>query len=147
MTLLQYRLPVPHQLHRSSAYLGTVFLMLAAGCASVDSVRDAPESSGEERLYNVGYSRMVELIATTLASTGLENVDQQSTDPRITVFIGTSGVKLTSWGEIVRVTVTEIDPTNTSVRVHWRHRFRDGLISLAPDWRKKIFAGIEERLP
>jgi hypothetical protein len=124
-----------------------VAVALLSGCASVDSVRDAPESKGEERFFNVSYRRMVEVVATTLPSIGLENVDKQSNDPRITVFLGTVGVRMVSWGEIVRVTVTEIDVAKTSVRVYWRHKFRDGIISAAPNWKEDVFAGIEERLP
>ena len=120
---------------------------LAAGCASVDSVRDAQESKGEERFFNMSYIRMLDVVAITLPSIGLKNVDKQSNDPRITVFLGTSGVSPASWGEIVRVIVTEIDVAKTSVRVHWRHKFRDGVISSAPNWKEDVFAGIEERLP
>ena len=125
----------------------TVAVVLLSGCASVDSVRDAPGSKGEERFFDVSYRRMVDVVATTLPSIGLENVDKQSNDPRITVFLGTGGVSPASWGEIVRVTVTEIDVARTSVRIYWRHKFRDGIISFAPSWTEDVFAGIEERLP
>lgn len=128
-----------------SVIMVTGFLLL--GCASVESVRDAPMSKGEERIFDVGYRRMVDVVSATLPSIGLENVEKQPDEPQVTVFLGTAGVDLWSWGEIVRVTVTEIDSTRTSVRVYWRHKFRDGVISFATNWTEEIFSGIEERLP
>lgn len=132
--------------------MNKIFIMMVAGallsgCASVDSVRDAPESEGEERFFDVGYEQMVSVVATTLPSLGLDNVEKRSNESRITVFLGTHGVTLASWGEIVRVIVTEIDAEKTSIRVHWRSKFRDGIITSAPDWIEEVFAGVEERLP
>ena len=120
---------------------------LLSGCASVDSVRDDPESRGEERFYDLRYERMVDVVEKTLPLLGLEDVEKQSNDPRTTVFIGTHGVTFTSWGEIVRVIVTEIYLPETSVRVYWRSKFRDGVITSAPNWVEDVFAGIEERIP
>ncbi len=120
---------------------------LLSGCASVNSVRDAPESEGEERLFDVSYERIVGVVETMLPLLGLENVDKQSNAPQSTVFVGTHGVTGASWGEVVRVIVTEIDATKTSVRVYWRSKFRDGIITSAPNWQEEIFSGIEERLP
>jgi hypothetical protein len=133
------------EMKNTSVMMVTGVLLL--GCASVDSVRDAPTSKGEERIFEVGYKRMVDVVSTTLPSVGMENVEKQSDVPQVTVFLGTAGVDLWSWGEIVRVTVTEIDSTSTSVRVYWRHKLRDGVISFAPNWTEDVFTGIEERLP
>ena len=130
---------------------GVVWFLVAgsllSGCGSVDSVRDAPESRGEKRLFDVSYERMVGVVATTLPSLGLENVDKQSSAPKSTVFVGTHGITPASWGEVVRVIVTEIDVANTSVSVYWRSKFRDGIISSSPNWKEEVFAGIDERLP
>ncbi len=120
---------------------------LLSGCASVDSVRDAPESRGEERFYDLSYERMVDVVAKTLPLLGLEDIEKQSNDPRTTVFIGTHGITLASWGEVVRVIVTEIYLPETSVRVYWRHKFSDGIITSAPNWEEDVFAAIEERIP
>ena len=121
---------------------------LLSGCASVDSVRDAPESRGEERFYDLRYERMVDVVAKTLPLLGLEDVEKQSNDPRTTVFIGTHGITLASWGEVVRVIVTEIYLPETSVRVYWQKKFRDGaLLTSAPNWEEDVFAAIEERIP
>jgi len=129
---------------------GVVWFLIAipllSGCASVNSVRAAPEFKGEERLFDVSYEHMVGTVETMLPLLGLENVDKQSNDPRITVFVGTHGVTAASWGEVVRVIVTEVDVAKTSVRVYWRSKFRDGLITSAPDWNEEVFAGIEERV-
>jgi hypothetical protein len=92
---------------------------------------------------------MIEVVEETLPALGLENVEKQQNGPdghHATVFLGTTGVDLWSWGEIVRVIVTEIDPAKTSVTVYWRHKLRDGVISFAPNWAEDVFAGIEERL-
>ena len=71
---------------------------LLSGCASVESVRDAPESYGEERIFDVSYVRMNDVVAATLPLLGLENVDKQSDDSRTAVFVGTHGVTPASWG-------------------------------------------------
>lgn len=132
-------------MHKIVAF--SLAIALFSGCASADSVRNAPESKGKEQVFNVGYSGIVETVATTLPAIGLENIDRQSNDSQTTVFLGTVGVTPQSWGEIVRVTVTNIDVDTSSVKVYWRHKFRDGPISFAPDWSDKVFTGIEERLP
>ena len=120
---------------------------LLSGCASVESVRDAPKSYGEERIFDVSYVRMNDVVATTLPLLGLENVDKQSDDSRTAVFVGAHGVTPASWGEIVRVIVTEVGVARSSVKVYWRSKFRDGVITSAPDWQDEVFAGLEERLP
>ena len=134
-----------------SVFLNRVFLMvlpaLILGCASVDTVRDAPISAGEERVFDVGFARMDEVVATTLPLLGLDNIERQLDGSREIVFIGTHGVTPASWGEVVRVIVTEVGATRSSVKVYWRSKFRDGVITSAPDWYVEIFAAIEERLP
>ena len=120
--------------------------VLLLGCASVETVREAPESKGEERLYSISYERMVRVVETTLPTLDLENIDKQSVEPQKMVFLGTHGVTWLSWGEIVRVIVSGVDAEKTSVRVHWRRKFRDGLIALDPDWKDAVFAAIEEHL-
>lgn len=135
---------------RHMAFGLSLIIVLAAGCASVETVREAPQSKGEEQTFEATYARMLEVVDETLVALELENVERQSSDPgspKQTVFLGTAGVDLWSWGEIVRVTVAEVDPTKTSVMVFWRHRLRDGLISFAPNWTENLFEGIEERLP
>jgi hypothetical protein len=134
---------------RHMAFAG-LLLALASGCASVETVREAPESKGKEQTFEATYARMLEVVDDTLVALELENVERQSSDPgapKQAVFLGTAGVDLWSWGEIVRVTVAEVDPTRTSVRVYWRHKLRDGLISFAPNWTENVFEGIEKRLP
>ena len=120
---------------------------LSAGCATVDSVRDAPETAGEERTYGVAYDRMTELVARTLPSIDLAIVSRDVFETKQTLFMATSPMKWNSWGEIVRVTVSEVDASNATVAVHWRHNFNDGLMSPVPDWKGKVFTAIEERLP
>jgi hypothetical protein len=104
-------------------------------------------SSGEERVFDVSFERMDDVVATTLPLLGLENIERQLDDSRAVVFIGTHGVTLASWGEVVRVIVTEVGVTRSSVKVYWRSKFRDGIITSAPDWDDEVFAAIEERLP
>lgn len=116
-----------------------------SGCASVNSVRDAPQTRGEERAFDVSYAQMVSLVEKTLPSLGLGNIEKQSRSLRSTIFLGTQGVSPVSWGEIVRVSVSDIDAGKTSVTVYWRHRFRDGVISFARDWTDDIFAAIKRR--
>lgn len=121
-------------------------VVLLSACASVDSVRDAPENKGEVRIFDENYERMVSVAATTLPLLELENINRQSSDPRTTVFLATHGATLASWGEVVRVIVTETDVTKTSVRVYWRSMFRNGVITSAPNWPEEVFTGIEEEL-
>jgi hypothetical protein len=52
------------EMKNTSVMMVTGVLLL--GCASVDSVRDAPTSKGEERIFEVGYKRMVDVVSTTL---------------------------------------------------------------------------------
>ena len=120
---------------------------LLSGCASVESVRDAPESYGDERILDVSYERMNDVVAKTLPLLGLENVDKRSDDSRTAVFVGTHGVTPASWGEVVRVMVTEVGVARSSAKVYWRSKFRDGVITSAPDWQDDVFVGIEQRLP
>jgi hypothetical protein len=99
------------------------------------------------RSYDLSYELMVGVVARTLPILGLENIERESHDPRTTVFIGTHGVTLASWGEVVRVIVTETAPHETHVRVYWRSKFRDGIITSAPSWEEEVFTGIQEQMP
>ena len=134
-------------LFRTCAIWILVASPLLWGCASTNSIRDAPASAGEEQLFDVSYERIVGLVATLLPLLDLENVDKHSNAPQSTVFVGAHGITAASWGEVVRVIVTEIDATKTSVRVHWRSKFRAGIITSSPNWQEEIFSGIGEGLP
>jgi hypothetical protein len=134
-----------------SGFLSWAFLVvspaLLLGCASVETVRDAPTSSGEERIFDADFERMDDVVAAALPLLGLENIDRKLDDSGAAVFVGTHGITPASWGEVVRVIVTEVGVTRSSVRVHWRSKFRDGVITSAPDWHDEVFAAIEEQLP
>ena len=118
---------------------------MSAACATVDSVRDAPKTAGEERTYAVSYQRMTELVARTLPSIDLEIVSREVFETKQTLFMATSPVRWSSWGEIVRVTVSEVDANHATVAVHWRRNFNDGVIAPVPYWQGRVFAAIEER--
>jgi len=134
-----------------SDFFTRVFFMvwpaLLLGCASVATVRDAPTSAGEERIFDAPFERMDDVVAAALPLLGLENIDRQLDDSGAAVFVGTHGVTPASWGEVVRVIVTEVAVTRSSVNVYWRSKFRDGAITSAPDWHDEVFTAIEEQLP
>lgn len=121
-------------------------ILLLAGCATVDTIRDAPEAKGDKWVYDETYAELVELVDALLPALGLKNVEKRSTDTKVTVFVATHGITIASWGEVVRVTVTEFDAARTSVTVYWRSKFRDGIITSAPNWKKEIFDAIAESL-
>lgn len=120
---------------------------LLLGCASVDSVGNADASSGEEHVFNADFISTVEAVTESLPALGVENIEVRPDNATTTVFLGSVGITPASWGEVVRVIVTALDPEQSSVRVYWRHKFRDGPVSFAPNWEKKIFASLSERLP
>lgn len=140
---VRYFLPEGHDVN--NIFLIMIAAAVVSGCASVNSVRDAHETKGEQRSFDVSYPDMLSMAETTLSSLGIGIVDTQTSDSGSTVFLGTDGVTFSSWGEIIRVTVSKSDPANTSVTVYWRHRFRDGLVSFTRDWTEDIFADIEKR--
>ena len=51
----------------NNIYMIMVAGAVLSGCASTDSVRDAPETKGEQRSFDVGYGHMVSLIETTFS--------------------------------------------------------------------------------
>ncbi len=95
-----------------TGYLGRVFLIvwpaLLLGCASVETVRNAPTTSGEERVFDAAFERMDAIVAAALPLLGLENIDREFDESGAAVFVGTHGTTAASWGEVVRVIVTEI---------------------------------------
>ena len=128
---------------RFGCYL--VLAWLSGACATVDSVRDAPKTAGEERTYAVSYERLTELVARTLPSIDLEIVSREVFERKQTLFMATSPMRWSNWGEIVRVTVSEVDENHATVAVHWRRNFNDGVIAPVPDGQGRVFAAIEER--
>jgi hypothetical protein len=114
--------------------------LLAAGCASVDTVKDA-RGQGVKRSYRQSYELVYQAALNSASQRNLEIVEQDRAGGSMLL---ESGVSWTSLGERIAVFVIQNGDSDTTVEIV-SHAVLPG-ITFPPDWARLLHGDIEHEL-
>ena len=92
-----------------------------SGCATMDTVKDAPQQEGISRSFNAPYDSTVAAALKALAGLNV-NVTSSSQDGNGTTYLVSKSLSAWSWGEVGRVYVEKSVAPPTTVFVDWKKR-------------------------
>lgn len=124
--------------------LVAIFSALTVSCASVDTVKNAPASRGDDRVFDASQDRVYDAAMKTLIQKGFA-IESETRHGDVIQIVGSTPVRAIYAGQIVRITIGSVDHSKVNVNVYWRSRFRDGIIPWI-DWTKDIFSRMEDLL-
>lgn len=119
---------------------GVVLALLLAGCASVDTVRNA-QGQGVKRTFRQSYDVVYAAALASAARRRLEVVEQDRATGRILL---SSGASWGSLGERIAIFVTRAGSRATLVEIVSKPVL--STVTFPPDWPVWLFGDIEEEL-
>lgn len=115
-------------------------LLVAAGCASVETVRDA-QGQGVKRTFRQSYDPVYGAVLAAASKRKLEVVEQDRAAGRVVL---SSGASWTSLGEHIAVFVTRAGGRATTVEVVSKPML--SAVTFPPNWPGLLFGDIEHEL-
>jgi hypothetical protein len=128
--------------------IGAALLAVAclAGCATADTVKNAPVDAGIAKSFDAPYERTVAATLSALAAMKVSMHDNSEEAPGRVIMVNTH-VSAFSWGEVGRVIVKKSAAAPTTVVVNWSKRDQLQITGTsADDFSSDLFVGIETRL-
>jgi hypothetical protein len=123
-----------------SIVLVTFVGLLAGGCASTQTVKDA-KGQGASRLYRHGYSRVYR---ATLSAAKAKELDITANDRKAHRLILTQGVTWKGLGEKIAVFITPVTRASTKVEVVSKPVLAP--LNFQPDWQQALLDQIDAEL-
>lgn len=120
--------------------LACAALVAAAGCATVDSVKEA-RGQGIKRTYRQPYELVYQAALKAASGRKLQFVEQDAAAGRLVL---SHGATWGSLGERIAVFVTRLGERSTSVEIVARAVFTP--LNFPPDWPALLFGDIEAEL-
>lgn len=117
-----------------------IVLLLVAGCASVETVRDA-KGHGVKRTFRHPYDAVYQATVNAASRRKLEFVEQNRATGRILL---SSGASWTSLGERIAVFVSRSGDRTTNVEIVSKPVLAS--VTFPPDWPGLLFGDIEQEL-
>ena len=114
---------------------------LAAACASVQGVRSEPIDAGEVRFYAAPFGDVVAATRTTVQTLEIKIQDTATVDSTTWMVLGTKGMSMMSYGEVVRVIVHQTPDGPVAVRVVTKRRLATNIT--ARNWTDSIFEKLD----
>jgi len=127
--------------HSSSSLTALAYALFAAACASVQGVRSQPLDAGDVRFYAAPFTDVVAATRATVLALDIHVQDTATVDSTTWMVLGTKGMSLTSYGEVVRVIVHQIADGPIAVRVVSKRRLATNII--ARNWTDSIFERLD----
>ena len=118
------------------------FGLLACGCATTSSVKDAPLSEGVSKTYEANFDEVVKATRDAMTDAGLEIEEAYEADEEAFVIIGKTGASGFSWGEYARSVVVGRESGNTTVRVLTKKRLATN-VTAEGDYSDEIFSSLD----
>lgn len=116
-----------------------------AGCADLDTVKNAPLDTGISHEFNAPYTRLTAATLTVLSSENI-NVVGSSEIETGTIFLVDKSIALGSWGEVGRIYVKKSAAPPTTVIVYWEKRARGGAGIGAEEFTRTFFDALAKQL-
>jgi hypothetical protein len=117
----------------------------SAGCADLDTVKNAPLDKGITHVFDAPYSRVTAVTLTVLSSENI-NVVGSSEDATGTIYLVDKSIAVTSWGEVGRIYIKKAAVPPTTVIVYWEKRARGGEGISAEDFTRVFFEAVGKQL-
>lgn len=130
---------------KSYASIGAILLISIAGCADLDTVKDAPLDKGVSRSFDVPYNRLAAAALASLSSVNV-NLVSSSEDATGTIYIIDKSLTFTSWGEVGRIYVKKTPTPPTTIIVYWEKRARGGEGISSEEFTKSFFDELNKHL-
>ena len=116
-----------------------------AGCADLDTVKNAPLDTGIAHDFNAPYTRVSAAALTILSSENI-NVVASSEDAAGTIYLVDKAIALGSWGEVGRIYIKKSSAPPTTVIVYWEKRARSGAGIGAKEFTDTFFDALGKQL-
>ena len=121
--------------------LSVICAALVVGCASVQGVRSEPLDAGEVHFYAAPFSDVVAATRASVLALEINVQDTATVDSTTWMVLGTKGMSLVSYGEVVRVIVHRTSDGPVAVHVVTKRRLATNVT--ARDWADKIFEKLD----
>jgi hypothetical protein len=125
---------------KTSVFVICVLSILAAGCASTDTVKEA-QGQGVKRVYQGAYGPVFKAALAAAKAKQLEVVESDANTGRVVL---SHGVTLWSWGERIAVFVKAASPQTTEVEIVSKPVVAP--LNFPPDWEQILFEQIDLEL-
>jgi hypothetical protein len=130
---------------RIARYVVLVAVIVSSGCATSRSVQNAPLHAGTSRIFAADYERTLRAAREAVVETGLQMESVREVDANTMIILARKGVGLTTWGELVRVTISRESAGQTRVAVHTERRVRVDLLAKG-DYGESVLSNVELKL-
>lgn len=130
--------------HSSLSVFAAVCAALAAACASVQGVRSQPLDAGDVHFYAAPFGDVVAATRAAVLALEINVQDTATVDSTTWMVLGTKGMSLVSYGEVVRVIVHRTSDGPVAVRVVTKRRLATNVT--AHNWADAIFEKLDVTL-
>lgn len=127
--------------HNPSPLIAAACAAFVAACASVQGVRSQPLDAGEVHFYAAPFSDVIAATRTTVLALEINVQDTATVDSTTWMILGTKGLSLSSYGEVVRVIVHQTADGPVAVRVVSKRRLATNVF--AKNWSDSIFEKLD----
>lgn len=127
--------------HCSLSVIAAVCAAFGAACASVQGVRSQPLDAGEVHFYAPPFRDVVAATRATVLALKINVQDTATVDSTTWMVLGTKGMSLMSYGEVVRVIVHQTSDGPVAVRVVTKRRLATNVT--AHNWADAIFEKLD----
>jgi hypothetical protein len=131
--------------HTSSSLIAVACAALAVACASVQGVRSEPLDAGDVHFYAAPFGDVVAATRASVLALEISVQDTATVDSTTWMVLGTRGMSLVSYGEVVRVIVHQTSDGPVAVRVVSKRRMATNVF--ARNWSDSIFEKLDAILP
>lgn len=125
--------------------LFSIFVLMFSGCATVDSMRNAPLSQGVHRAFNADYDTVLKAARKSVIEAGLLIEKAYRANDETWIMIGIKCLSTGSYHDLVRVVVEKKGETETEVRVLTKRRYAL-YIPAKGDYSQSILSNIDLKL-
>ena len=122
-----------------------IWIMCLGGCATRTSMLSAPLDAGCSQTFSADYDRVITASRDALTSSGLDIEDASEVNNRTFVILAQKGMSMSSYGELVRVTVQGMSESETEVKVYTKRRLATN-VTARGDWADTVFSNIALQL-
>lgn len=122
-----------------------VLIFIVTACATTSGLKNESLVAGNPRSYDAEFDRVLNAARSAVMLADLSIESDQKIDDNRWMIIGTTGMSLFSYGEIVRVVVEKTSEVTTLVRIITKRRLATN-ITARGDYSSEIFNYIAMKL-
>lgn len=123
----------------------SIFVLIFSGCATVDSINNAPLSEGVHRAFNADYDMVLRAARKSVIEAGLIIETARRSNDKTWVVIGKKCISSGSYRQLVRVVVKKTGESEAEVRVLTKRRYALDLTAEG-DYSESILSNIDSKL-